>query len=115
MKYSLLALILFFGFSASAHITKADIEKMMSDIGTSADKITTLYIGNTMTYYKDGSSKQGYAIYEKSNGNSISFTENGIRANWTKDGALKSVVYIPYSSINNFQIGVDFVNCYIRM
>lgn len=113
MKAILLSLVLFVGFAATSQVTKGDIEQMMSDVGTTPDKINSLYVGNTMTYYKDGKSKQGYALYEKSNGNSVSLTDSGIRVNWTKDGKMQSVVYVPYASILTISVGTDFIDLFI--
>ena len=114
MKSIALTFLLFIGLSAGAQVTKGDIDRMMSDLGTSADKITEIYIGNTMTYYKDGTSKQSYTIYNADKGNKIVFTDNGIRVNWHKDGAIKSVYFIPYKSIITYQMGVDYINVYVR-
>lgn len=115
MKKSLLFFLLFVGVSGTlnAQITKADLLGMMTDMGTSPEKIATVYVGNTMTYFKDGTSKQFYSKYTGDKGNVVTLTDYGIRVNWQPEGTAKSIFYIPYSSIITINVEPDYLSIYL--
>lgn len=115
MKKTLLIFLLLLGSSGSlnAQITKADLLGIMGDMGTTPEKMATVYVGNTMTYFKDGTSKQGYSIYTSDKGNVVSLTDYGIRVNWQPEGTAKSVFYIPYSSIITINVEAEYLSIYL--
>jgi len=64
---------------------------MLTELGTSVDKITEVYVYNTMTYFTDGTSKQTFDKYLKENGNELSLTDTGIKLTYKPKGVLTSV------------------------
>jgi hypothetical protein len=119
MKKLFFAVLILFGLQsiASAQFSKADVDQMMKELGTSEDKIETLYIGNTLVFYKDGSYKKTYEKYTKVNGdygNSVKITESGILLKTTKGGKLHSVKLLPYKSISNIYISMNYLEVYLK-
>ena len=115
MKKLILLLVIVAGSysNAKAYITKADIESMMTEIGTSLDKIAEVFIGNTMSYYNDGTKKESFDKYTKEKGNVISLTDTGIKVVYKPGGVATSVFFVAYSSIITFDIGQDYITLYI--
>ncbi len=100
-----------------AQFSKADVDQMMKELGTSEDKIETLYIGNTLVFYKDGSYKKNYEKYTKVNGdysNSVKITETGILLKTTKGGKPYSLKLLPYKSISNIYISMNYIEIYLK-
>ena len=112
MKKFMLAFALVAGLSisANAHVTKADIQAMLTEIGTSLDKIETIYLYNTNTYYTDGSSTTFYDKYTKEKGNHCSLTDSGIKLTYKPGGVVTSAMLIAYSSILTIDIGQDYIS-----
>lgn len=113
MKRTFLLFILFISAQAYSQITRSEIEVMMTEIGTSLDKIEELFVGNVMDYYQDGTSKQTFDKYRSEKGNVFKLTDNGIKAIYKPEGTVKSVFFIPYSSIITIDIGVNYITLYI--
>lgn len=115
MKRILLIALLSLGTysNSSAFITKADIESMMTEIGTSLDKISEVFVGNTMSYFNDGTKKETFDKYTKEKGNVVVLTDTGIKVVYKPSGVTTSVFFIPYSSIITFDIGKDYITLYV--
>jgi len=77
---------------------------MLSEVGTTADKIVELYISNTMVHYTDGSSKKTDATYEASNHNSFDVQTNGIRVLYSPPEGDGVVVFFPFSAMKFIQV-----------
>ena len=96
------------GFSANAQVTKADVSKMLSDIGTSIDKIETLMVYNTLSFYSDGSYVRSYSEFKKTNGdysNSWELAENGLVMKTKKNGVEWNRYFYPYASMTYIEVG----------
>lgn len=116
MKKIFLAFLLFAGttFTANAHITKAEIMTMLTELGTSLDKINEVYVYNTMTYFTDGTSKQTFDKYLKEKGNHLSLTDTGIKLTYKPEGVLTSVFFMPYDSILTIDVGVNYISVWLK-
>jgi len=114
MKKLLLITVLFFGaISSKAHVTKADIESMLTELGTTLDRMDNIFIGNTMTYFNDGTSKQWYDNYTKEKGNKFILTETGFKIVYKPGGVVTSIFFVPYTNIITIDIGLDYINIYL--
>lgn len=115
MKTILSTLFLFgLTYFASAQVTAEDIVAMMDDLGTSPDKIETVYVGNKVKYFTDGTSKWTYSKYLASDGNGVTLADAGIRVNFKPDGTTTSIYYIPYNSITSLNITDDYLTIYLK-
>ncbi|MCB9225525.1 MAG: hypothetical protein R2780_01955 [Crocinitomicaceae bacterium] len=114
MKRYTLLFLLFISTSAISQVTRNEIEVMMTEIGTSIDKMEELFVGNVMDYYQDGTSKQTYDKYKSEKGNVFKLTDNGIKAIYQPEGKVKSVFFVPYSNILTIDIGVNYMTIYIQ-
>jgi len=112
MKKLFFLFVLFTGinFSANALVTKTDIESMLTAIGTSLDKIETIYVNNTTSYFADGTNKLTYNEYSKKSGNIVSLTDTGIKLTYAPAGVVTSIYFIPYSSIITIDAGKDYLS-----
>jgi hypothetical protein len=111
MKKLIFAFMLSLGLAgnASAYVTKADIESMLTAIGTTLENMENFYVNNVNDYYTDGTWKQSYDHYTKENGNMASLTDNGIKLTYRKDGAVNSVFFIPYTTILTIDVGKNYM------
>ncbi len=119
MKKLLFVTVILLGLQSivSAQFSKTDVDQMMEELGTTEDKIETLYIGNTLTFYTDGSYKHTSEKYKKVNGdygNSVKITESGILLKTTKGGTLHSLKLLPYKSISNIYISMNYIEIYLK-
>lgn len=119
MKKLFVVIIAFFAFQtiSSAQVTKADVDKMLSEIGTTVDKIETLYIGNIKEFYTDGSWKKTYSKYKKKYNdyaNLFFIKENGILMKTNKSGKLHSMTFYPYSEISYVYVSATAINIYLK-
>jgi hypothetical protein len=90
-----------------AQVTKADVQKMMSEINVSLDKFETLNVYNTQVFYVDGTYTKSYTTYKKSNGefsNSILIYDTGIVMASKKNGVAFSRYMYPYESISYIEM-----------
>lgn len=119
MKKILLLLVFAVSFSviSFAQVTKADVQKMMTEINTSADKIVKLHIYNTQKFYSDGTYTKTYSTYSQSNGdytNSIGVYDSGIALQTKNNGVEDSRSLYPYSSISYIEISKDTMWIYLK-
>jgi hypothetical protein len=85
-----------------SQISKNDIQQILKEVGSSIDKIETLYVGNVKTFYTDGTFKKSYTKYKRISGkatNSFFITDTGVVIKSTTEGKITDVTMIPYSSI----------------
>ena len=118
MKKIVVALIISCGFalSSSAQITKASIERMLTELGSSIKSIETFYVGNQMVYYTDGTSKLTYSKYKKNNGdylNTVQLTNEGVVLKTKKNGAEFAREMFPYSSIRRINIEPNYMGIFL--
>jgi hypothetical protein len=114
MRHFILFLTLLISVTASSQVTRNEIEVMMTEVGTNMDNIEELFVGNTMDYFKDGTSKETYDKYSAERGNVFKLTDNGIKAIFKPEGKVKSVYFVPYSVITTIDIGMNYITLYIR-
>jgi hypothetical protein len=98
-------------------ITKANVDKMMKELGTSQDKIESLYVGNRPAFYTDGSYKKTYDKFKKKNQeyeNSVFIEENGILLKTKKDGKLNSMRFYPFAKITNIYVSATSIDIYLN-
>jgi hypothetical protein len=113
MKRLVLVSLLILSSNVFSQVSRNEIEMMLTEIGTSMNKIEELFVGNTMDYYKDGTSKQTFDKYRAEKGNIFTLTDGGIKAIYKPEGKVKSVFFIPYSSIITIDIGLNYMTLYI--
>ena len=116
--FSTIFLGLVLSSSLFAQVSKSEVEKMMADAGASSATIVKLYVGNTITFYTDGTNKRSYAIYENpgpsSSENKVVLTETGLKLVNSKDGKIISSSLFPYNNISNIYISATNINIYLR-
>ncbi len=106
-----------FGLLSFAQVTKADIQKMMTEIGTRADNIEKLYIYNTQVFYTDGSFTRTYSTYSAENGeytNSVGLYDTGIVLKTKNNGVEESRNLYPYSSISYVEVSKTKLWIYLK-
>jgi hypothetical protein len=119
MKKFVLVLIIgcAFAISTNAQITKASVERMLTELGSSIDKVETLYIGNMMIYYTDGTHKMTYTTYNKNNGdylNTLQLTNEGIVLKTKKNGAEFAREIFPYNNIKRINIERAYISIFLN-
>ena len=119
MKKIVLSLIIScaFAINTNAQITKASVEKMLTELGSSINKVETLYIGNVMKYYTDGTNKMTYAKYSKTNGdyiNTLQLTNEGIILKTKKNGAENARELFPFNSIKRINIEAKYIGIFLN-
>jgi len=100
-----------------SQITKASVVGMLTELGSSIDKVETLFIGNVKTYYNDGTWKKEFAKYNKtwSKGtNAISVSDLGIVVKSYENGALYNIRLYPFSSILNISVEATFIDIQLK-
>ncbi|PLX09868.1 MAG: hypothetical protein C0596_00880 [Marinilabiliales bacterium] len=110
-------MVLGFGLFAFSQVSKADVEKMMSEINTSADKIEKLYVYNTQVFYTDGTYTRSYSTYSESNGeyeNSVMIYDSGIVLSTKKNGVEHSRNLYPFNSISYIEVGQSSIWIYLK-
>lgn len=119
MKKLLLLVVFAVSFSviSFAQVTKADVQKMMTEINTSTDKILTLYVYNTHKFYTDGTFTRSYSNYSQANGdysNSVGVYDSGIVLQTQKNGVENARNLYPYTSISYIEISKDAMWIYLK-
>lgn len=119
MKKFVLVLIIScaFAINTNAQITKASVERMLTELGSSINNVETLYIGNLMTYYTDGTNKMTYAKYNKTNGdyiNTLQLTNEGIILKTKKNGAENSRDLFPFNNIKRINVEAKYIGIYLN-
>jgi len=111
------ALALTVSFMANAQVTKADVTKMLSDVGTSIDKIEKLVVYNTISFYSDGSYGRSYSEYKRINGdytNTFELYETGIVMKSQKNGEDVNRYFYPFASISYIELGAKTIWIYLK-
>ena len=106
-----------FAINTSAQVTKASVEKMLAELGSSINKVETLYIGNVMKYYTDGTNKMSYAKYSKTNGdyiNTVHLTNEGIILKTKKNGTENARELFPFNSIKRINIEAKYIGIFLN-
>jgi hypothetical protein len=115
---SILAFGILFCTQLNAQVSKSDIEKMMTDAGTTSASITSVYVGNTTTFYTDGSWKRTDATYKNPSGtggeNKFTLAESGVRIVFSKEGKIVSSILFPYANISSISVGATGITMYLR-
>ena len=119
MKRLMLVVTLFIGFQfmSTAQVTKADVLQMMKNVGTSEAQITTLYVGNILTFYTDGSYKRTTEKYNKTYKtyeNTIEIIDSGVLLKTTKDGKPSTNKLFPFKSMNTISVSVAGIDIYLK-
>ncbi len=100
-------MILVFGLLSFSQVTKADVTKMMNEIGITSDNIEKLYVYNTQVFYTDGTYTRSYSTYSEENGeytNSVGIYDSGIVLMSKKNGEDYSRYIYPYTSISYIEM-----------
>ena len=106
-----------FGIFSFAQVTKADVTKMLTEIGTSSDKIVKLSVYNTHVFYTDGTHTKTYSTYSAENGeytNSVGIYDSGIVLKTKKGGVEDSRNLYPYSSISYIEVSKTQLFIYLK-
>ncbi len=118
MKKIILSFSLLFFYNLSfSQVTKADLESLLSELGTSMDKMESLYCGNTLTFYNDGTFKRTYDKYNRNNNeyqNTFKLSNSGIVVSTTKSGKISSRKIYAFASIKFVNIGLDYIEIELR-
>lgn len=118
MKKLLLALLFVITTTMSfSQITKASVVSMLTELGSSIDKVETLFIGNVKKYYVDGTWKKESTKYNKtwSNGtNQFSVSDIGIVVKSYEAGVLYNIQLYPFSSILNISVEAAYIEIHLK-
>ncbi|MCU0434252.1 MAG: hypothetical protein MUC87_12410 [Bacteroidia bacterium] len=114
--------IFLFTLTANAQVTKAQIEAAFTELGASIADVDELYIGNTITFYTDGSHSRSSSKYKKfpkeGTKNSFALTDNSIKMTYYVSDKAEEVHLFPYKSISQFQLarvnGMIYMNIYLH-
>lgn len=114
MKKAICILLFSLSFSliSMAQISQSDVQQMLKDMGTSMDKIETLYMGNVKVFYKDGSFKKTYSKFNRSNSGTtttFSLSSSGIIIKASADGKTTGLTLVPYASIIKINVQSNYI------
>ena len=110
--FSTAILVFTFSIISFSQISKSDIEQMMKELGSSMDKIESLYIGNVKVFYKDGNWKKTYSRHQKNSDkyrNKFFLKETGFLRRTYKDGKLEVLELFPFSSIVSVNVQKSYI------
>ena len=102
---------------ANAQVTKSDVTKMLSEVGTSIDKIETLMVYNTVIFYTDGSYGRSYSEFKKVNGdytNSFELYDSGVVMKTKKNGVEWNRYLYPFTSMSYIEVGAQTIWVYLK-
>ena len=102
---------------AFSQISKGDLENLLYELGTSMDKIESLYCSNKLVFYTDGTFKRTYEKFKRNNNeyeNTFKLAESGIVVHTKKSGQAFSRKIYAYSSIKFIDVGVNYIEMELR-
>ena len=110
-------LLLSCSFGSYAQVTKAGVEKMLTELGTNMDNIKTFYIGNVKVFYNDGTWKTKFSKFGStwSEGtNTFALSTEGIMIRSYKGTALDEIQVFPFSAMKKIQIQSDYIGIELK-
>jgi len=119
MKKLLLVALIAFGLQSisTAQVTKADVLLMMKNVGTTGAQITSLYVGNILTFYTDGSYKrtsEKYSKTYKTYENKFIVIDSGILLKTSNEGKPTSNKLYPFKSMNTIYVSTTGIEIYLK-
>jgi len=94
-------------FASQAQVTKTEVQKLMTELGTSPEQIENVTIFNTMKFFNDGTNTRSFEEYSETNGeykNQLAVYDTGLGIQTTKNGEVNTRYFYPYTSISYIQI-----------
>jgi hypothetical protein len=94
-------------FASRAQVTKTEVQKLMTELGTSPEQIENVTIFNTMKFFNDGTNTRSFEEYSETNGeykNQLAVYDTGLGIQTTKNGEVNTRYFYPYTSISYIQI-----------
>lgn len=111
MKKTLLILtLLLSAATAFTQATKADMDAMLVQLGTSMSKMEKVWVGNEVVFFNDNTWDRRSTVYLASNNNTFETSPGGLKIIHAPGTPEYSIVIYPYDKIKSYSAGLTFIN-----